>query len=211
MTWHIFNSDGSHIGTSDHEPNHEDLAERGETAYYYQHNGQGTLIVKNGAISVIPPAPSCYHIWRDDEWILTSEAVEKQLADVKAAKLAEINRAAQTCIDKAAGLDKVPEFEVATWTLQAIEAKAWYADKSADTPTLDAIAEARGIPAEVLKQKAYEKAIKFELLTAHIAGLRQAAEDKIKAAKTVEDVQAITYDFCTMPTSQSENAETESA
>jgi len=207
MTWHIFNSDGHHIGTCDHEPNHEDLADRGETAYYYQHNGRGTLIVKDDAVAVIPPAPSRYHVLQDSEWVLTTDAAAKQLADVKAAKLAEINRAAQACIDQAAGLNRVPEFEVATWTIQALEAKAWHADNAAATPTLDAIAAARGVPVDMLKQKAYEKAVKFEMLTAHIAGLRQAAEDKIYAAKTPEDVAAVQCDFCTTTPSQTTTTE----
>ncbi|OFO27760.1 hypothetical protein HMPREF3052_08125 [Neisseria sp. HMSC056A03] len=121
--------------------------------------------------------------------------------------MAEINRAAQACIDQAAGLNRVPDFEVSTWTIQALEAKAWHADNAAATPTLDAIADARGVPVDVLKQKAYEKAIKFEMLTAHIAGLRQAAEDKIYAAKTPEDVAAVQCDFCTTPPSQTTTTE----
>ncbi|OSI25051.1 hypothetical protein [Neisseria dumasiana] len=72
----------------------------------------------------------------------------------------------------------------------------WQANKSAPTPTLDAIASARGVNADELKRKALDKALKFELLTAHVAGLRQAAEDKIRLAQTLEDIAAIQCDFC---------------
>lgn len=182
---------------------------RGKTAYQTS-DGQAVTIETVGELSdglTFDERPSIWHAWDGQKWVVSKEAEVEQLVQAQAAKLAEISRAAQTCIDRAAGLDKVPEFEVATWTIQALEAKAWHTDKSAPTPTLDTIAAARGIPAETLKQKAYEKATKFELLTARIAGLRQAMEDKINAATNVEQVQAITCDFCTML--PSENTKTE--
>ncbi|OSI24637.1 tail fiber assembly protein [Neisseria dumasiana] len=179
---------------------------RGKTAYRTD-NGQAVIIDTVGEISdglTLDAPPSEWHTWSGKKWVVSKEAKAEQLAQAQAAKLAEVNRAAQACIDQAAGLNRVPEFEVATWTIQALEAKAWHADNAAATPTLNAIADARGIPAEILKQKAYEKAVKFELLTAHIAGLRQAAEDKIHAAQTVEDVEAVACDFCNVPAEPAE-------
>ena len=137
-------------------------------------------------LTVSTPRPSEYHEWDGGSWVLKPTAKKKMLQQAKSEKLAEINRAAQSYIDRAAGLDKVPEFEVATWTTQAFEAKAWYADQNAATPTLDAIAASRGVSPAALRQKAYEKTIKFELLTARVAGLRQAAEDKINAAANID-------------------------
>ena len=134
-------------------------------------------------LTVSPPRPSEYHIWDGAKW--------KMLQQAKSEKLAEINRAAQSYIDRSAGLDKVPEFEVATWTTQAFEAKAWHADPNAATPTLDAIAASRGVPPDALRQKAYEKTLKFERLTAYVAGLRQAAEDKINAAANLDELTDI--------------------
>lgn len=182
---------------------------RGKTAYQTA-DGQAVIVDAVGELSdglTFDAPPSHWHAWNGKEWAISKEAKAEQLAQAKAAKLAEINRAAQACIDQAAGLNRVPDFEVATWTIQALEAKAWHADNAAATPTLDAIADARGVPVDVLKQKAYEKAIKFEMLTAHIAGLRQAAEDKIYAAKTPEDVAAVQCDFCTTPPSQTTTTE----
>lgn len=142
-------------------------------------------------LTVSPPRPSEYHEWDGKGRVLKPTAKKKMLQEAKSEKLAEINRAAQSYIDRAAGLDKVPEFEVATWTTQAFEAKAWHADPNAVTPTLDAIAASRGVPPDVLRQKAYEKTLKFELLTAHVAGLRQAAEDKINAAANLDELTDI--------------------
>lgn len=182
---------------------------RGKTAYQTA-DGQAVIVNAVGELSdglTFDAPPSPWHTWGGKKWVVSKEAKAEQLAQAQAAKLAEINRAAQACIDQAAGLNRVPEFEVATWTIQALEAKAWHADNAADTPTLDAIADARGVPADVLKQKAYEKSVKFEMLTAHVAGLRQAAEDKIYAAKTPEDVAAVQCDFCTTPPSQTTTTE----
>ena len=137
-------------------------------------------------LTVSPPRPSDYHEWDGGSWVLKPTAKKKMLQQAKSEKLAEINRAAQSYIDRAAGLDKVPEFEVATWTTQAFEAKAWHADQNAATPTLDAIAASRGVPPDALRQKAYEKTLKFERLTAYVAGLRQATEDKINAAANID-------------------------
>lgn len=174
---------------------------RGKTAYQTA-DGQAVIVDAVGELSdglTFDAPPSHWHTWGGKQWVLAEQAAAEQLAQAKAAKLAEINRAAQACIDQAAGLDKVPQFEVATWTIQALEAKAWHADNAAATPTLDAIAAARGVSADVLKQKAYEKSVKFEMLTAHVAGLRQAAEDKINAAQTLDDVLAVACDFCNVP------------
>lgn len=132
--------------------------------------------------------------WQDGEWVYQTDA--RILDEAKSKKLAEINHAAQTYINSSAKLGSVPDYEIHTWTIQALEAKAWQANKSAPTPTLDAIASARGVNADELKRKALDKALKFELLTAHVAGLRQAAEDKIRLAQTLEDIAAIQCDFC---------------
>lgn len=165
---------------------------------YQTSDGQAVIIDTVGEISdglTFEAPPSYWHAWDGKKWAISKEAKAKQLEQEKAAKLTEINRAAQSYINQAIGLDKVPDFEVSTWTIQALEAKAWIADNAVATPTLNAIAEARGIPAEVLKQKAYEKAMKYELLTSRVAGLRQSVEDKIKAARTLEDVASVQCDF----------------
>lgn len=135
--------------------------------------------------------PDHYHTWNGKEWVLSDEQYSIKLTDIKDQKLIEINTKAQAFVSKVAGLDKVPEYEVKTWQIQGKEAKAWHADETALTPNLDAIAAARGIPADVLKGKAYEKTVKFEMLTAVVAGLRQGYEDANKAAKTPEEVAAI--------------------
>lgn len=182
---------------------------RGKTAYQTA-DGQAVIVDAVGDLSdglTLDAPPSPWHTWGGKKWVVSKEAKAQQLAQAQAAKLAEINQAAQAFINQSAGLDKVPDFEIRTWTIQALEAAAWHKDPDAPTPTLDTIAAARGVPAETLKQKAYEKAAAFEQLTARVTGLRQAAEDKIKAAQTVDDVLVVQCDFCAAPLSQTTETE----
>ena len=90
------------------------------------------------------PPPSIYHAWRDGEWIQD----EKMLNVLKEEKLKQLSIAAQVYVDSATGGDKLPEFEMQTWAIQAAEAKAWQLDKNVPTPVLDGIATARGIPTD---------------------------------------------------------------
>ena len=114
---------------------------------------------------------------------------------VKSGKLVALNAAAQAFINKHAGIDSVPDFEFASWAIQAAEAKAWQADKAASTPVLDGIATARGIPADTLKAAALRKTLAYEQLAAHVAGQRQALQSKIEAAKKQSDLDKIEIAF----------------
>lgn len=114
---------------------------------------------------------------------------------LKSVKLVALNAAAQAFINKHAGIDSVPEFEFASWAIQAAEAKAWQEDKAASTPVLDGIATARGIPADTLKAAALRKTLAYEQLAAHVAGQRQALQSKIEAAKTQAALDKIAITF----------------
>lgn len=118
--------------------------------------------------------------------------------DLKSVKLVILNAAAQAFINKHAGIDSVPEFEFASWAIQAAEAKAWQADKAASTPVLDGIATARGMSADTLKAAALRKTLAYEQLAAHVAGQRQALQSKIEAAKTQAALDKIAVVF-TLP------------
>ena len=139
--------------------------------------------------------PSQYHRLEEGQWILPKDRQPHLLADAKAAKLHRLNEAAQAFIHNAAGLDNVPDFEFASWSIQAAEAKAWAAEPSAPTPVLDQIAASRGIPAATLKAAALRKTLAYERLSAHIAGQRQALQSKIAAAETQTALDAIEITF----------------
>ncbi|WP_419692769.1 hypothetical protein OF381_09175 [Mannheimia haemolytica] len=109
----------------------------------------------------------------------------------KSAKLAEINQKAQAFINDLAKYNETPSFERDTWLEQAKEAKAWVADPTVQTPTLELIAQMRGIPLDTLRQKAYEKAMAYQTVAAIVAGQRQGYEDRLEQAETLEQIQAI--------------------
>lgn len=121
--------------------------------------------------------------------------VAAQFQAAQAEWFAQLNRTAQNIVNQAADIGKLLEFEVQSWALQAIEAKAWAQDKTVATPVLDKIAAARGVPADALKQAALRKTLQYEALTAFIAGQRQALQTRIEAAKTLEDLNAIEIIF----------------
>lgn len=141
------------------------------------------------------PPPGHLHQLHNGKWVLPDDAAAQQLADAKAAKLQHLNAAAQAYIDAAAETDKLPAFEVQTWPLQAVEAKAWAADSAAPAPVLDGIAAARGVPVEQLKAAALRKTLAYEALTASITGQRQALQSKIEAAKTQAALDKIVIAF----------------
>lgn len=177
---------------------------RGKTAYQTA-DGQAVMIEQVGTLPegltlAAPPTPS--HTWDGQKWELTKSMLAEQLAQAKATKLNEINRAAEAFINQVSG--GLPEFEVETWDAQAAEAKAWHADKSAATPVIDQIALGRGVDAAALRAKAYKKLTDFERLTGchsvnefrlRLIGRRQALEAAVNAAATAKDVAAVKVGF----------------
>ncbi|AHG74186.1 hypothetical protein X781_20410 [Mannheimia sp. USDA-ARS-USMARC-1261] len=153
--------------------------------------GGGEVWLEKGKLKTSGKAPSPYHKWQNKKWIIDPEQQQAVISAEKSAKLAEINQKAQAFINDLAEYDKTPAFERDTWSIQREEAKAWFADKTVATPTLDLIAQRRGVPVELLRQKAYEKAMAYQTVAAIVAGQRQAYEDQLNTAETLEQVQAI--------------------
>lgn len=159
--YYIFNDKGDNIGSSDFELDSDDLSTRKQFAIEYNEPFSGSLKAdpESKTIRIIPPAPSAFHTWDNEknEWTISQEAIQAALKVKKESKLTQLNQRAQAFINKASEMDKLPEFEVQTWTLQAMEAKAYQADKSAPTPILDTIAQNRNIPRETLIALALRK------------------------------------------------------
>ena len=115
------------------------------------------------------------------------------LEEVKAAKLSEINAAA----DRAIGTLTVtyPDREISTFDKQESEARAYAADATASTPLLSALAQARGISLPDLVERVLAKASAFAVASGSIIGQRQALEDRLDACTTLEEVQGITVNI----------------
>ena len=111
------------------------------------------------------------------------------LEEVKAAKLSEINAAADRAI--ATLTATYPDREISTFDKQESEARAYAADATASTPLLSALAQARGIPLDELVRRVLAKADAFAVASGSIIGQRQALEDRLDVCTTVEEVQSI--------------------
>lgn len=158
-------------------------------------------------LSITPPRPSEHHTWNGKAWAISAKVAAKLAAEQFQAaqndKIIALNQTAQTFIAQAAGTDKIPEFELQSWNLQAIEAKAWAQNPKSPTPVLNEIAAARGVPADVLKQAALRKTLAYEKLTAHVVGQRQALQTRIEAAKSLDELNAIEITFTLPETGES--------
>lgn len=118
------------------------------------------------------------------------------LEEAKAAKLAEINAECQRMLESLT--PTYPERELTTFDKQESEARAYAADATASTPLLSALAAGRGIELADLAQRVIAKADAFTIASGFIIGQRQALEDRLDAAQTVDDVQAVIVTI-TMP------------
>ena len=115
------------------------------------------------------------------------------LEQTKAAKLSEINKAADAAI--ATLTVTYPDRELATFDKQEAEARAYAADATASTPLLSALAQARGISLPELVERVLAKADAFTSASGYIIGQRQALEDRLDACTTMEEVQGIVVDI----------------
>lgn len=111
------------------------------------------------------------------------------LEEAKAAKLAEINTAANKTM--AALTTTYPDREISTFDKQEAEARAYMADPEAPTPLLSALAKARDIDMDELVKRVIAKADAFAAASGYIIGQRQALEDQLDACRTVKEVQNI--------------------
>jgi hypothetical protein len=137
-----------------------------------------------------PPAPSEHHAWNagTKRWDYIKPAA-LVLDDAKADAQRQAN---QLCAARLSAIrDSYPVDEVTSWSKQETEARAWTVDNAAPTPLLTAIAEARGVPFALLVEKVIEKSDLFATVSGQLIGARQQAEDRIGAAATPADVEAI--------------------
>ena len=116
---------------------------------------------------------------------------DELLAQAKADKLAEINAVCQSTLE--ALTPTYPERELTTFDKQESEARAYLADPTASTPLLSALAAARGIELADFVGRVIAKADAFTIASGFIIGQRQALEDRLDAAQTVDDVQAVIF------------------
>lgn len=174
---------------------------RGKAAYR-KADGVAVIIDKVGRLTndltLLEPANE-YCEWDGKKWIENqakkAEAEETKLATAKSIALSRLNQQAQAIVNEQSGMDDLPAFEVQSWVDQAAEAREWEKNPSAPTPVIDRIAAARGIGSDDLKAAVLRKAKEYQELSAEVAGRRQALAEKIAAANTIEEIEAIKIEF----------------
>ena len=120
------------------------------------------------------------------------------LDQLRAMKMAEINSAYQADMDQI--LNKYPNAETLTFDKQDREARAWqaWADGGSQgdapaTPLISNLAEGRQIPKEELVSRIIAKSDAWLQMSGHATGKRQYLEDRVMAATTPEELEAINW------------------
>lgn len=130
-----------------------------------------------------------YQTWEVREF--TPEEKVKQFEQAKLSAKDRINRAYEDEMNSI--LSEYPQAETMTWDKQEREAREWQADNSVSTPYVDKIAEVRNMDKADLVQRIIEKADVWIELSGNATGKRQALEESIDAAETVDDANAIQW------------------
>lgn len=89
--------------------------------------------------------------------------------------------------------DSYPEFEKKTWTYQKYEVEAWALDNNALTPTIDAIALARGVDRLAQLTRVKAKVVTYSDSTNKLTGLRQKYFDDIESSTDIDFISSINF------------------
>ena len=184
--------DGSHfIGTVSNLPGM--LIVKPNTSYIMgEHDklSQRVDLTTGEVVDYIPPQPAPSFSWdaATKRWAYVASAAEL-LHDAQESAMKTVNESFATRLSWVR--IGYPDDEVSSWSKQEGEARAWTANNAAPTPLLTAIAAARGVPLDVLAGKVIQKADLFAAASGALIGARQHAEDRIGAAATPADVEAI--------------------
>jgi hypothetical protein len=116
---------------------------------------------------------------------------DKALEQAKATKLAEITTAYNNAVSTLT--KSVDKFELASWTKQETEARAYIADNTIQTPLLSGLVETRGMGETVLAlaNKIIANADNYQKAYSAVLGTYQGKKKAIASATTVEEVKAI--------------------
>ncbi|AZS78748.1 hypothetical protein ELS24_10025 [Achromobacter spanius] len=115
----------------------------------------------------------------------------RSLQEAKVQKIYDIDLAFEQ--EAAILISGYPSSERLTWPAQQAEALAWKADPAASTPYLDSLAAARGIDAADMRKRTLDQIELFMTASGPMLGKRQRLRDEVNQAKSVEELNAITW------------------
>lgn len=135
----------------------------------------------------------------NNKWVADDEVAVQAIIDTfdpipnaRYDAIQRINRQSQEVMEVIES--QYPSFEKHTWPSQKIESERWAANDSADTPTIDAIASARGVERVSLILKTLEKVQAFNLQAATMAGKRQAIEHEIEQSSDIDWICSVNFE-----------------
>jgi hypothetical protein len=130
----------------------------------------------------------------------TDEQLAAKLAEIKTAKLADIKAGANAALEPLAAA--YPDREVQSWPQQIAEAAGVAANSAADVPLLRSMAAERPSLGDTVEDRVAElarrilaNAAAWSTMAGPVIGKRQALEDAVGAATTLEDVIGVVVDF----------------
>lgn len=158
--------------------------------------GEGEVWEENGKLHYSGRRPSDNHKWdnKNKEWVkmTKAETQEKLTALFVQQKEGLLNKLADKADKLKSGLlVGYPQTEIESFYRQEKEALAKQANPKAETPMLEQIARARGVPLDVLIEKVIEKSNQFAVAIGIIIGKRQQFEDRLLALKAPEELTAL--------------------
>ena len=152
-------------------------------------SGCEIIVSKDNKLSLTTPKPSPNHKWDGKEWTIDKAGSQALLNARKDSLLLMIANKADNL--KSSLLVGYPQTEIESFYRQEKEALSWRADNSAQTPMLTQIAKVRGVPFEILVSKVLEKSDQFAVAIGMIIGKRQAFEDRLVQANTLEELKQL--------------------
>lgn len=123
------------------------------------------------------------------EEIVSEDWAEGALTALRVLKQSEIRDVAEAALAPLKA--EYGATEIATWDQQYAEAQAVTADSGAEVPLLTAIAQARGQSVADLAARVIANRAAWVAVSGHVVGQRLAYQDRLDAAATPEEVQAI--------------------
>lgn len=147
------------------------------------------LVEIDGGMALVDAPDSDFHTWDGKQWVLSKENQAAFLSKEKEWLISYLASKADEQKDRL--LIGYPQTEIESFYRQEKEALAWQLDNSVDAPMLKQIAQARGVPFDVLVRKVIEKSNIFANAIGLIIGQRQKFEERILSATKQEELSLI--------------------
>lgn len=147
------------------------------------------LVEIGGGMALVDAPDSDFHTWDGKQWVLSKENQAAFLSKEKEWLISYLASKADEQKDRL--LIGYPQTEIESFYRQEKEALAWQLDNSVDAPMLKQIAQARGVPFDVLVRKVIEKSNIFANAIGLVIGQRQKFEERILSATKQEELSLI--------------------